>query len=490
MARDSWLVLAAVVVCGCSQPSPERQIVEDSADALGGRNRVVAVKTLTLEGEGTNGNLGQDMTPEAASQTFTVTGYRRLIDVVGRRVRLEQTRTPTFMHFQGPDPQRQIVGLDGDIPYAIAANGNATRAADAVARDRRMEFYHHPITIVRAALDPAAQLGNSRTFDGQHVVSVTTADGFTLTLATDAATNLPTSVTSMTYHANLGDVAIETKFADYQAVDGLRLPAALTTKTDQYTTAAIRLTRQAVDGDLGDVAAPPSAAAAQAISGPPTPNVTVEEVARGVWLLGGQSHHTVVVEFSDHLKMIEAPQNEARTLAVIARARELRPGKPLTHVINTHHHFDHSAGIRAAVSEGLTVVTHQANAAYFVEAAKRSHAITPDALARSPKPIKVETVGDGVVYKDAAMTMVLYHVEGSGHGDAILMAYLPRERLIVEVDVYGPGAAIQPYAANFLDNIRRRNLRVDRIVPLHGRIGSYEELVKAVGPASSPRPTS
>ena len=78
------------------------------------------------------------------------------------------------------------------------------------------------------------------------------------------------------------------------------------------------------------------------------------------------------------------------------------------------------------------------------------------------------------------MTMLLYHVEGSGHGDAILMTYLPRERLVIYVDLYGPGGAVQPYAANFLENIRRRNLRVDRLVPLHGRTGSYDELVKAV----------
>jgi hypothetical protein len=60
------------------------------------------------------------------------------------------------------------------------------------------------------------------------------------------------------------------------------------------------------------------------------------------------------------------------------------------------------------------------------------------------------------------------------------MAYLPRERIVIEVDVYGPGGAVQPYAANFLENIRKRSLRVDRIVPLHGRIGTFQELEKTV----------
>ncbi len=73
-------------------------------------------------------------------------------------------------------------------------------------------------------------------------------------------------------------------------------------------------------------------------------NVTVEEVAPGVWFLAGQSHHSVVVAFKDRLVMIEAPQSEARSLAAIARARELRPGTPLTHLVMSHHHFDHSTG--------------------------------------------------------------------------------------------------------------------------------------------------
>jgi glyoxylase-like metal-dependent hydrolase (beta-lactamase superfamily II) len=53
----------------------------------------------------------------------------------------------------------------------------------------------------------------------------------------------------------------------------------------------------------------------------------------------------VLVEFSDHLTLIEAPLNEARTLAVIAKARELVPAKPLTQLVATHHHFDHTGGV-------------------------------------------------------------------------------------------------------------------------------------------------
>jgi glyoxylase-like metal-dependent hydrolase (beta-lactamase superfamily II) len=187
------------------------------------------------------------------------------------------------------------------------------------------------------------------------------------------------------------------------------------------------------------------------------------------------------VEFADHLMLIEAPQSEARTLAVIAKARELRPDKPLTQVVNSHHHFDHSAGIRAAIAEGLAVVTHAGNRAFFEEMAKRPHTVVQDALARKPSPLSIQVVGDELAVADKMMSVVLYPVTGNPHSDTMLMAYFPRERLLVEVDAYSPGSATQPYAPNLLENITRRKLRVERIVPLHGTIVPFSELVKAAG---------
>ena len=82
--------------------------------------------------------------------------------------------------------------------------------------------------------------------------------------------------------------------------------------------------------------------------------------------------------------------------------------------------------------------------------------------------------------KDQTQTVMLYHVAGNPHSDTMLMAYFPRDRIIVEVDAYSPGAGPHIYAANLLENIEKRKLRVDRIVPLHGAIGKFAELQKAV----------
>ena len=483
MTRSLRLALLVAGLSACAPVPPEQQALNQAAEALGGRDRLLGMRTLVIEGEGTQWNVGQDMTIDATGQTFAVTGYRRAIDLAGGRLRVEQTRTPNFLYFQGQATQTQAFGLDGDVAYSVSASGGISRASAQVAKDRFLELHHHPVVLVHAALGPGAVVTNVRTEGTEQLVDITLPGGGPFTLALDASTHLPTRIRSTAAHPNLGDIVIETSFAEYAEVSGIKLPARLVTSTDRFKTAELRVARATVNGDTGDIGAPEAARTAAAPSGPPAVNVVAESLAPGVWLLAGQSHHSVLVELGDSLMLIEAPQSEARTLAVIAKARELVPGKKLTTLVSSHHHFDHSAGLRAAVAEGLTIITKQANVAYYEEAAKRPFTLQPDALARAPHPITVEGVDDAKVVEDATRRVELYHIAGNPHADTLLMAYLPRERLLIEADAFSPGSAVHPYAANLLQNIRDRKLRVDRIVPLHGSVVPLDELVKVV-PAS------
>lgn len=471
--RARWLASGLLLAsAACAPRPPEEQFVDDLATALGGRDRVMAARVWSAEGEGTQYNLGQDMRPGAATQTFSVAGYTRQVDLGALRVSVSMVRTPNFPYFQGQAPQRQAFGIDGETVYTVNPAGNAARATGQAAIDRRIDAFSHPLMLARAALSGAATAANVRTANNERQADLTLG-GIPFTLVLDG-TGTPTRVESKTDHPNLGDVTVTTLFADYQDIGGLRLPARLTTRVDDFTTAELGFTRQALDGP-----APPAAPVLPPAQAPAAPDVTVENIAKGLWLLAGGSHHSALVEFADHLVLIEAPQSEARTLAVIAKARETVPGKKLTHLVTTHHHFDHTAGLRAAIAEGLTIITHVGNRAFVEDMAKRSHTIQPDALARNPRPVAVDTVEDEQVTKDAAMTMELYHVAGNPHSDTMLMAYFPSARVLVEVDAFSPQAQVHPYAANLLENIRKRALRVDRIVPLHGAIAPFAALVKA-----------
>ena len=471
----SLLTLAAA----CTRLTPEQQLVHDAAEAMGGVDRVRAAGVVVLEGTGRQWNLGQDLRPGLAEQTFTVSAFQRAIDLDTVRMRTTLTRTPNFAYFQGPQAQTQVQGLDNDLAYNVSASGTPTRASSAAAADRRAERLHHPLTLVALALQDGARLSPVRVDGAERALDVATPAGsITLVVGGDGR---PVRIESPGTHINLGDVRLTTTYADYaESAGGLRLPTRFATKVDDFTTGEYQVTYRAGTESLEAPAAAKSAAA----PAPPAVTVAVEELARGVWFLAGQSHHSVVVAFADRLVMIEAPQSEARSTVAIARARELRPGTPLTHLVMSHHHFDHSTGLRAAIAGGLTVVTHTGNEAFVKEMAARPFTRMPDALATAPKPVIVEAVGDTKTITDGTRSLVLYHVAGSPHSDTMLMAYLPTERLLVEVDVFSPGGTYHPYAANLLGHVERLKLNVDRIVPLHGTVVRLADLVAAARPAS------
>ena len=487
MKRAYWLLLAAAVMGSCAQVPPETQMINDAAEALGGKSKITSITTLVLEGTGTNRNLGQNRTPEADLPVFQVTQFKRTIDFANGRARQEQARLAVVPPGAPPaQPQQQNFGLDGDVAYNVAADGRATRQSATVAGDRRNEFIlHHPIGVVRAALDPAAKVTNPRQAGDLDVVDVTTARGDHLTLALTRATHRPASVTSMTYNVNLGDVAIETTFGDYGTADGVTLPKRLTSKLDKYPNTDLTISKQTVNAAAAGLAAADEVKAAQAPV--VTANVTVEQVGKGLWFLAGQSHNSVLVEFADHTELIEVPQNETRSLAVIAKAREVKPDKPLTKVIVTHHHFDHSGGIRAAIAEGLTLVTQEKNKAFIQDMAQRKHSIVQDALAKKPAAPKIETVSDELTVKDAAQTMQLFRIDDpTAHSDSMLMAYFPNDKVFVQADFYNTAGAAQPRAPALNDIIMKRKLVVAKHVPIHGPVKTQEELMKVVQSMKTP----
>ena len=474
-----WFALVAIVIAsGCASVPPEKRTIADAAAAVGGAERLAALKSLSIEGTGTAPNAGQNRMPDDELPLWKVTEYTRTIDLANGRTRVQQVREAQFL-FAGDLVQRQAQGLDGTVAFNVGADGTAARAGDAAARDRRIELLHHPITILRAALDPAARLANPRTEGAEQLVDITTPSGDFVTLAISSQTHLPTRVISMSDNANMGDVAMVTTFADYEDAGGMKLPRRLTTKMDKYLQLDVNVARNQVDVDTANLAAPPSVTSA-AVPVPPPVVVTAEPVGKGVWWLAGSGNHrSVVFEFTDHLVLYEVPLNEARSQAVIDKARTLS-AKPLTMAIVSHHHFDHSGGLRTAVAEGLTIVTQRANEAFFRELLSRPHTIVPDALQRNPREAKFQFVDDQLTLKDAAMEVQLYHLLDNPREGTNLFAYVPRERMLVQADLYDSTWLRHSWGENVLTNIERRKLAVDRDVPVHGAIEPFAQMVATI----------
>jgi glyoxylase-like metal-dependent hydrolase (beta-lactamase superfamily II) len=246
--------------------------------------------------------------------------------------------------------------------------------------------------------------------------------------------------------------------------------------------------------------------------------VESQKLADGVWLLGGGTHNSMLVEFKDFATVVEAPQNEARSLAVIEEAGRLVPNKLIRYVVNTHHHFDHAGGLRTYLSQGTTVITHESNKQYYMDIMfyPAGRELQPDRMSFyspmymiSRRPAPIETVasfaggpGGGAakyVITDGERILEVIHVQDmayeletpsiaqGNHAADMLMVYLPKEKILVNADLYtppAPGATRpMPNAAmkTLYQNMKKQKLDVAQHVPIHGRPGSNDEFLKIVG---------
>jgi hypothetical protein len=474
------MALVAALAAGCAG-KPGAKVLKSAADAMGGKDRIMALGTLTIEGEGTNPNLGQNLTPDAPLTVWKVTGFTESFDPEKGQLHVEQVRTAQFP-FAGATTVRDNHSLDGDVAWDVDQDGNAARATQRIALERRVELLHHPIAILRAAFDPSAKVGNYHQRGDIELIDITTLDGDTVTLSVSKDTHLPLSVISHADQPNLGDVAIETTFLDYKDQDGLKLPTHLVSTIDKWTRSDIRVSKNSINAPVNLAAPEPVRDALAAPANPPV-GVTVELVSPGIWWLNGDgNHHSVVIEFSDHLTLFEVPTSESRAKAVIEKARSLAFGKPLTEVVVSHHHFDHSAGIRTAVAEGLVLITQKGNLAFFKDLIARPHTLVPDELAMTlaPPPVQIKVVDDELTLKDDSMELDLYHVKNNNHADTLLMGWLPRQQYLIQADLYDSGWERFPWADNLRENVELRKLKPEKDLPIHGNIENWADVLKTM----------
>ncbi len=140
----------------------------------------------------------------------------------------------------------------------------------------------------------------------------------------------------------------------------------------------------------------------------------------------------------------------------------------------SHHHADHTSGIGALVAEGSTILMHESNKPYFDRAFSHPRTLAPDAMAKSGKKPVMETVGDKRVLTDGTKTVELHHIKGLPHTDSMLIAYLPKERIIAYADMFNlpaPNAPppTEPNIAHvvMVDNLERLKLDYDTVITVH-----------------------
>jgi hypothetical protein len=447
------LLLAAAQAHGQNASAQAGALLDAAVAAMGGA-RVEQLNNFVMTGFGQrynfNGNISAD--PNSPPKWQAVATSERYFDLRGERA-LVRERASNMFPFAAP------FGMSLDTRERVQT-GTA--------------LLDHPLSALRAALARPAQLGPVTVENGMAVVAFKLADGSPGWIALDPQTHLPYWARWVNGSTTLGDVTNTCYFTGYMLVDGVRLPTGIMTKIDWRNQATLMFQ---VDSYRLDLPALPPFPAANAAAPRRDAEVTTTKIAEGVWDVrvanGGSGG--AVVEFADHLVMFEPYGNEAEVFARVDAANKLVRGKQVTAVVVSHHHDDHAGGLRAAVARGLTIIAQRRTQALFEEWVSRPAVMFPDALAKNPRPLVFQPVDEHLVLEDSKHRLDVYHSVGDFHMSDALIAYLPKEKILMEGDFTDETWTWNWWAGAVKANRDLYGIDPKLDVPVHGTPQSIEE---------------
>jgi glyoxylase-like metal-dependent hydrolase (beta-lactamase superfamily II) len=524
-----WMIGGGIVAAGAigttllfaDASSDLKAAVDKSMKAMGASN----VKTITISGEGFDTAVGQPCDPKNDWwRKYSDKNYVRSIDLNAKAWRMTRTRG---------EGETNSCGGAGTTNPAPTADQNTVTTATPANFNNYMEYVFLPEGFLQTALDKSGTVG-METKKGKKftVISFTLDNGANKSPVKGYIDDMGyvTRVETMIEgQYPIGDAVWSVDYGPYKDFGGFKFPTSITqrqgpiknppqfyglTVSNVSVNQPVDLTPPAGRGGAGGAkggapggakGGPPAGGDAKgggggrgggkggdgkaaakggdAKGGAPAGGgrgapaaITDDDLGGGCWLVTG-GYAAVVCGFKTYTVVIEAPTNDARSEAVMAEAKKLVPNKPIKYVINTHTHFDHSGGLRRYVAEGVTILTYKTNKGYYEMLFQNPHTITPDKLSMmnpQPKP-KIEYVGEKKVLTDGEHTIELYHVLNSMHSDNMLMAYLPKQKVLIEADEFNvlnpiptaPVAMPNKYQVNLLENVERLKLDVARIIPIH-----------------------
>jgi glyoxylase-like metal-dependent hydrolase (beta-lactamase superfamily II) len=502
---------------GTSQTvDPNLTPIEKAFAGLGGRQALQSLTSFTLQTSGTRYVAGEGYLPESEprlANTYTATVNH---DVAADRLHIRYQRTLKFFGFDVPQEYSEV--LRGNLGYLQGSDSffggpsGADMLSDRHAAVRKQQRLLNPHLLLRevAANASLASDGGAALLDGSlHHLVVLQDSVYPITLYVNANTGRVSRLTTKESDHLHRDVPVDVHYVGWLPVaGGPPFPSQVALSVNGAVVHLESRQSVAVNGALSPTlfdfpaGASPSYRAEDAARGATShqfhmvfssigvPNdglqtqVTPVELAPGVFHLRGGSHHSLVIVRSSGLILVEAPLYQDRSEALLRWVKDTFPNQPITHVISSHFHEDHAAGLRTFVPEGARMVVGAASLDFFRHIFQAPSTLRADALARKPTVATLMPVPEGgfLRFEDATRPVVAYHVANS-HAADLLMVYLPNERILFSSDIYSPGLTpLPPGPAELHRAITETyGLQVTTIAGAHGGAGPFADLATAAG---------
>jgi glyoxylase-like metal-dependent hydrolase (beta-lactamase superfamily II) len=478
------IVVGAMIVSPRLVAQDPGAVIDAAATAMG----AAALESIQYAGTGSTNPVGQAEKAGGPWPRFTVTKFVASVNYTAPAMRQEIVRVDDQRPprgggagaFNPATGQGGIRPIPGDIIQNQTIDGRTDVGA--------LTIWLTPHGFLKGAA--ANRTGTTvSAASGKKVVSFAAFGKYTVT-GTINEQNLVDRVETRIDNPFTGDTLLEAIFSDYKDYAGVKFPTHILQRQGGHPVLEIAVDDVQPNSPAArEVTGNPQGGRGAAAGGAgPAPQIQSEKIADGVWFLNLGNPQSLLVEFADHAVIIEGPTGDDRSVATLAEAKRMLPNKPVRYLVNTHHHADHSGGIRAYVAEGIPIITHESHKRYYEqEIFKNPHTLNPDRLARMPRALMIETVKEKRILTDGKMILELHLLRGNLHAEGLLVAYVPSAKLLIQADAFAPrpGAAPlpapSPYTVNLVENIERLKLDVERVAHVHGGVDSYDAVRQAAG---------
>jgi glyoxylase-like metal-dependent hydrolase (beta-lactamase superfamily II) len=524
MKRAFVFLFSILGLASCATVSREQGLVQRAVDAMGGADQIAAIKTISVKGTMKQWEPEQSDVPGGEMRFANESSYEVVQDRTRRAARYDwekkfaypAPRTFTFSEIVTPDAG-YVIGIDSNSrnaqnlqsnPPAHAMSGlrlatlqrEAGRGASTSLllnmRNNPDQVRSAPDVVVGGVAYPAVSYG-------PYIV------------AFDAQTGLPARVRTLDYDNVWGDVNYDLVYSEWRDFGGIKIPMnrkyelnGRVVQENQFTDLRIN---PPVDAAKFEVPAAIRANAAKPATGNvpyqwvlrrqfigiymDSENVSydarasqglrLQEIAPGVQHVVGGTHNSLLVEMSDHLIVFDAPVTDAQSLWVVNAAKEKFPGKPIRWVVLTHHHMDHTGGVRGLLAEGATLVVGRGAADHFRRVLAAPATRNPDMRPRDFSRTPILEVPESHVMSDARGRQVIVYVMDNPHAKGMLMGYVPDAKLGFVTDVWSPGPPLpakpNPGLVSVVNTVRKAGLQPERFAGGHGSTADYQSLAKLAG---------
>lgn len=484
-------------------------LVKQAITAEGGGDALRGLKGLAVKGDAKFWEPGQ---------SFAVGGEPRFLGDATFAITWDlgkgMARTDWDRDQKYPDPPVKLKYTETLLPtlgFVTDSKGSQPMSRIRVAALLRELERSSPRLLIKAMDDPSnIRAAESEQLGKQSLPAVSFTDaGTTFIILFDRATHLPAAIRTRDDDNIHGDSNYDLVLAGWTSVGGAQVAQSLSYQINGIEVA--KLTYRMVTANptvAGDTFAVPDAVKAAA-NPPATSNVPYQWVLRRLFLtrfldsdaviyptggglklvelapnvqhVQGGTANNLIVAMKDYLVIFDAPYGELQSRWVIDAAKAKYPGKPIKYLVLTHHHMDHTGGMRTYVAEGATVIVPTGDKAYFEKDVKAPRTLVPDDLQKKPRPVTIVEVKDQMSLKDDTNEIRLYNIPNP-HVQGFIIGYVVKGNVVYITDLVSPRGPIDrsEMTVSAGDALRKYGISGATIAGGHGTTAKQTEITAAL----------